>query len=153
MQAPLLFYVSYSTTVKDMIIVKMGILKIKNNYAMEFYYGSGKGAVGASAEKADNDYDIASTLIGVLLDRNIPARYAKGKTIAVRIDHDHRILSKIAHHLYVYESLEQQSPEHTDAVEQNCYFYIFTQMVMIGTEKYEQSYTGADQESRHHLAE
>ena len=26
MQAPLLFYVSYSTTVKDMIIVKMGTI-------------------------------------------------------------------------------------------------------------------------------
>lgn len=51
---------------------------IKNNYAMEFYYGSRKGALGASAEKAGNDYDIASTLIGVLRDRNIPARYAKG---------------------------------------------------------------------------
>lgn len=51
---------------------------IKNNYTMEFYYGSRKGAVGASAEKAGNDYDIASTLIGVLRDRNIPARYAKG---------------------------------------------------------------------------
>jgi hypothetical protein len=51
---------------------------IKNNYAMEFYYGSRKGAVGASAEKAGNDYDIASTLIGVLRDRNIPARYTKG---------------------------------------------------------------------------
>lgn len=51
---------------------------IKNNYTMEFYFGSRKGAVGASAEKAGNDYDIASVLIGVLRDRNIPARYAKG---------------------------------------------------------------------------
>lgn len=52
---------------------------IKNNYMMEFYFGSRKGAVGASAEKAGNDYDIASLLIGVLRDRNIPARYAKGE--------------------------------------------------------------------------
>lgn len=52
---------------------------IKNNYTMEFYFGSRKGAVGASAEKAGNDYDIASLLIGVLRDRNIPARYAKGE--------------------------------------------------------------------------
>jgi len=52
---------------------------IKNNYAMEYYFGSRKGAVGASAEKAGNDYDIASLLIGVLRDRNIPARYAKGE--------------------------------------------------------------------------
>ena len=52
---------------------------IKNNYTMEYYFGSRKGAVGASAEKAGNDYDIASLLIGVLRDRNIPARYAKGK--------------------------------------------------------------------------
>ena len=50
---------------------------IKNNYMMEFYFGSRKGAVGTSAEKAGNDYDIASLLIGVLRDRNIPARYAK----------------------------------------------------------------------------
>lgn len=52
---------------------------IKNNYTMEFYFGSRKGAVGTSAEKAGNDYDIASLLIGVLRDRNIPARYAKGE--------------------------------------------------------------------------
>jgi transglutaminase-like putative cysteine protease len=52
---------------------------IKNNYKMEFYYGSRKGAVGTFAEKAGNDYDIASLLIGVLRDRNIPARYVKGK--------------------------------------------------------------------------
>ncbi len=52
---------------------------IKNNYTMEFYFGSRKGAVGASAEKAGNDYDIASVLIGVLRDRNIPARYVRGK--------------------------------------------------------------------------
>ncbi len=52
---------------------------IKNNYMMEFYFGSRKGAVGASAEKAGNDYDIASLLIGVLRDRNIPARYATGE--------------------------------------------------------------------------
>lgn len=52
---------------------------IKNNYMMEYYFGSRKGAVGASAEKAGNDYDIASLLIGVLRDRNIPARYAKGE--------------------------------------------------------------------------
>ena len=52
---------------------------IKNNYMMEFYFGSRKGAVGASAEKSGNDYDIASLLIGVLRDRNIPARYAKGE--------------------------------------------------------------------------
>ena len=52
---------------------------IKNNYMMEFYFGSRKGAIGASAEKAGNDYDIASLLIGVLRDRNIPARYAKGE--------------------------------------------------------------------------
>lgn len=52
---------------------------IKNNYTMEFYFGSRKGAVGTSAEKAGNDYDIASLLIGILRDRNIPARYAKGE--------------------------------------------------------------------------
>lgn len=52
---------------------------IKNNYTMEFYFGSRKGAVGTSAEKAGNDYDIASLLISVLRDRNIPARYAKGE--------------------------------------------------------------------------
>ncbi|MCR5022697.1 polymorphic toxin-type HINT domain-containing protein [Ruminococcus sp.] len=52
---------------------------IKNNYLMEFYFGSRKGAIGASAEKAGNDYDIASLLIGVLRDRNIPARYATGE--------------------------------------------------------------------------
>ncbi|MDO5147939.1 MAG: polymorphic toxin-type HINT domain-containing protein [Oscillospiraceae bacterium] len=52
---------------------------VKNNYMMEFYFGSRKGAVGASAEKAGNDYDIASLLIGVLRDRNIPARYAKSE--------------------------------------------------------------------------
>ena len=52
---------------------------IKNNYTMEFYFGSRKGAVGSSAEKAGNDYDIASLLIGVLRDRNIPARYAKSE--------------------------------------------------------------------------
>lgn len=52
---------------------------IKNNYTMEFYFGSRKGAIGASAEKAGNDYDIASLLIGVLRDGNIPARYAKGE--------------------------------------------------------------------------
>ncbi len=52
---------------------------IKNNYTMEFYFGSRKGAVGASAEKAGNDYDIASVLIGVLRDRNIPARYVRGE--------------------------------------------------------------------------
>lgn len=52
---------------------------IKNNYTMEYYFGSRKGAVGASAEKAGNDYDIASLLVGVLRDRNIPARYAKGE--------------------------------------------------------------------------
>lgn len=52
---------------------------IKNNYMMEFYFGSRKGAVGAFVEKAGNDYDIASLLIGVLRDRNIPARYAKGE--------------------------------------------------------------------------
>lgn len=52
---------------------------IKNNYMMEYYFGSRKGAVGTSAEKAGNDYDIASLLIGVLRDRNIPARYAKGE--------------------------------------------------------------------------
>lgn len=52
---------------------------IKNNYMMEYYFGSRKGAVGASAEKAGNDYDIASLLIGVLRDRNIPARYAKSE--------------------------------------------------------------------------
>lgn len=48
---------------------------IKNNHTMEFYFGSRRGAVGALAEKADNDYDIASLLICVLRDRNIPARY------------------------------------------------------------------------------
>ena len=52
---------------------------IKNNYMMEFYFGSRKGAVGTFSEKAGNDYDIASLLIGVLRDRNIPARYAKGE--------------------------------------------------------------------------
>lgn len=52
---------------------------IKNNYMMEFYFGSRKGAAGTSAEKAGNDYDIASLLIGVLRDRNIPARYASGE--------------------------------------------------------------------------
>ena len=52
---------------------------IKNNYTMEFYFGSRKGAIGAFAEKAGNDYDIASLLIGVLRDRNIPARYATGE--------------------------------------------------------------------------
>ena len=52
---------------------------IKNNYTMEFYFGSRKGAVGTSAEKVGNDYDIASLLIGILRDRNIPARYAKGE--------------------------------------------------------------------------
>ena len=52
---------------------------IKNNYTMEFYFGSRKGAVGAFAEKAGNDYDVASLLIGILRDRNIPARYAKGE--------------------------------------------------------------------------
>ena len=52
---------------------------IKNNYTMEFYYGSRKGAVGTSAEKSGNDYDIASLLIGVLRDRNIPARYVNGE--------------------------------------------------------------------------
>lgn len=52
---------------------------IKNNYTMEFYFGSRKGAVGTSAEKAGNDYDIASLLIGILRDRNIPARYAKSE--------------------------------------------------------------------------
>lgn len=52
---------------------------IKNNYMMEFYFGSRKGAIGTFAEKAGNDYDIASLLIGILRDRNIPARYAKGE--------------------------------------------------------------------------
>lgn len=52
---------------------------IKNNYTMEFYFGSRKGAVGTSAEKVGNDYDIASLLIGILRNRNIPARYAKGE--------------------------------------------------------------------------
>ncbi len=52
---------------------------IRNSYTTEFYTGSRKGAAGAWAEKAANDYDIASLLIGILRDRNIPARYAKGE--------------------------------------------------------------------------
>lgn len=54
-------------------------LYVKNNFMPEFYYGSRKGAIGAYEQKAGNDYDIASLLIGVLRDKNIPARYARGE--------------------------------------------------------------------------
>lgn len=52
---------------------------IKDNYLPEFYYGSRKGAVGIYEQKAGNDYDIASLLIGIFRDRNIPARYVRGE--------------------------------------------------------------------------
>jgi hypothetical protein len=52
---------------------------IRNNYIPEFYYGSRKGAIGTFEEKSGNDYDMASLLIGVLRDRNIPARYIRSK--------------------------------------------------------------------------
>ncbi|MDR1673997.1 MAG: hypothetical protein LBR54_00910, partial [Oscillospiraceae bacterium] len=51
---------------------------IKNNYMPEFYYGSRKGAIGAYEQKAGNDYDLASLLIGILRERGIPARYVRG---------------------------------------------------------------------------
>lgn len=52
---------------------------VKNNYMTEFYYGSRKGAIGAFEQKAGNDYDLASLFIGVLRDRDIPARYVRGE--------------------------------------------------------------------------
>ena len=52
---------------------------VKNNYLPEFYYGSRKGAIGTYEQKAGNDYDMASLLVGVFRDRSIPARYARGK--------------------------------------------------------------------------
>lgn len=51
---------------------------IRNNVQPEFYYGSRKGAIGAFDQKAGNDYDIASLLIGVLRDKGTPARYVRG---------------------------------------------------------------------------
>lgn len=53
--------------------------KIRNTYLMEFYYGSRKGALGTYEQKAGNDYDIASLLIGIFRDRDIPARYVTGE--------------------------------------------------------------------------
>lgn len=52
---------------------------VKNNYITEFYYGSRKGAIGTYEQKAGNDYDQASLLIGILRDRGIPTRYVQGE--------------------------------------------------------------------------
>lgn len=46
---------------------------------MQFYCGSRRGAIGTADQKSGNDYDIASLLIGVLRDRNIPLKYVRGE--------------------------------------------------------------------------
>jgi hypothetical protein len=52
---------------------------IRNNYQTEFYYGSRKGAIGTFEQKSGNDYDIASLLVGVLRDRNVPTKYVQAE--------------------------------------------------------------------------
>ena len=51
---------------------------VKNNIRVEFYYGSLKGSVGTYMERAGNDMDTASLLMGLLRAAGIPCRYVTG---------------------------------------------------------------------------
>lgn len=51
---------------------------VKNNISFEAYYGSRKGAAGTYYEKAGNDTDTASLLIGMLRYLGYSAKYANG---------------------------------------------------------------------------
>jgi transglutaminase-like putative cysteine protease len=48
---------------------------VHDQIGMGLYYGSKKGAKGALAEKAGNDFDQASLLVALLRASGIPARY------------------------------------------------------------------------------